>query len=105
MLKRNINTIKYFTEKLFATWTTPKEECQFSLEEIAKHQSRQSCWLVAGNIVYDVTPYLQRHPGGGDIILKRAGGTDCQRDLDFHRQQTRKIWKALKIGVVKPTGK
>ncbi|GJJ13155.1 hypothetical protein Clacol_007406 [Clathrus columnatus] len=45
----------------------------YSLQEIATHNSQQSCWVVIDNCVYDVTEFLPEHPGGTNIILKYAG--------------------------------
>jgi hypothetical protein len=40
-----------------------------SPEEVAKHQSADDCWLVMDETVYDVSPYMKDHPGGGDALL------------------------------------
>jgi nitrate reductase (NAD(P)H) len=40
-----------------------------SAEEVAKHQSAEDCWLVMDETVYDVSPYMKDHPGGGDALL------------------------------------
>lgn len=40
---------------------------------IAKHKSADSCWLVIHGKVYDVTSFLDKHPGGRAILLKQAG--------------------------------
>lgn len=45
----------------------------FSLEEIAKHNKETDCWIIVEKKVYDVTEYIEDHPGG-DTILKNAGG-------------------------------
>ncbi|KAJ7925918.1 hypothetical protein B0H13DRAFT_1973864 [Mycena leptocephala] len=45
----------------------------WSLEQVAEHNSPQSCWVIIQNSVYDVTDFLQEHPGGAKIILKYAG--------------------------------
>ncbi|KAF1842485.1 uncharacterized protein K460DRAFT_320579 [Cucurbitaria berberidis CBS 394.84] len=42
-------------------------------EEVAKHSSRDSCWVIVHGRVYDVTEFLPEHPGGPKIILKYAG--------------------------------
>ncbi|KAH8155498.1 uncharacterized protein LAJ45_00508 [Morchella importuna] len=42
-------------------------------KEVAKHNSRESCWVIINNVVYDVTYFLDSHPGGSKIILKLAG--------------------------------
>ena len=41
--------------------------------EVAKHNSRESCWVVINDEVYDVTDFLEEHPGGPNIILRYAG--------------------------------
>ncbi|QSS59199.1 hypothetical protein I7I51_08632, partial [Histoplasma capsulatum] len=41
--------------------------------EVAKHNSADSCWVVLYGKVYDVTEFLQKHPGGAQIILQLAG--------------------------------
>ncbi|KAI9851543.1 MAG: Cytochrome b2, mitochondrial precursor [Thelocarpon superellum] len=42
-------------------------------EEVSKHDSRQSCWVIVHGKAYDVTEFLPEHPGGPKIILKYAG--------------------------------
>ncbi|KAA0166866.1 hypothetical protein FNF31_01241 [Cafeteria roenbergensis] len=72
----------------------------FSLEEVAKHSSPDDCWLVAHGIVYDVTEYISRHPGGTKAIT-RHGGMVCDEDFDFHSPQAqRKAWSRYSIGYV-----
>ncbi|OCK92723.1 uncharacterized protein K441DRAFT_697754 [Cenococcum geophilum 1.58] len=41
--------------------------------EVAKHNSRESCWVIIHGRAYNVTEFLPEHPGGPRIILKYAG--------------------------------
>lgn len=41
--------------------------------EVAKHNSRESCWVIIHGRAYNVTEFLPEHPGGPKIILKYAG--------------------------------
>lgn len=41
--------------------------------ELAGHSSQDSCWLSIYGKVYDVTDFLQEHPGGAGLLLKSAG--------------------------------
>jgi 4-hydroxysphinganine ceramide fatty acyl 2-hydroxylase len=41
--------------------------------EVASHNTAKSCYVTIGTKVYDVTPFLEDHPGGGDLILDYAG--------------------------------
>jgi len=42
--------------------------------EIAKHSSVNDCWFIISGKVYDVTSYLQYHPGGPGTITPYCGG-------------------------------
>lgn len=43
-------------------------------QEVAKHTTRETgVWVIIHNKVYDVTEWLDEHPGGAKIILKYAG--------------------------------
>ncbi len=44
-----------------------------TMEEIAKHNNQGSCWLIILGKVYDVTMYLNVHPGGIAVILPYCG--------------------------------
>ena len=46
---------------------------KFSMAEVGKHTTAESCWVVVGGKVYDVTKWLSSHPGGADILLGVAG--------------------------------
>ncbi|KAI8960333.1 FMN-dependent dehydrogenase-domain-containing protein [Daldinia sp. FL1419] len=48
--------------------------------ELAKHNTASSCWIVINAKVYDVTPYLEHHPGGPAILVKQ-GGTDATAEF------------------------
>lgn len=46
--------------------------------EIAKHTSSDSCWIVIHGRVYDVTGFLDKHPGGRSILLKQGGAVSAR---------------------------
>ena len=46
---------------------------KYTLEEIAKHNTEESLWLIINEKVYDVTKFLEEHPGGPKALLKRGG--------------------------------
>ncbi|CAM0881070.1 unnamed protein product [Alopecurus aequalis] len=41
----------------------------FSLSDVSLHASRKDCWVVIHGKVYDVTKFLEDHPGGEDVLL------------------------------------
>lgn len=42
-------------------------------DEVAKHDSRASCWVIVHGKAFDLTEFLPEHPGGSKILLKYAG--------------------------------
>lgn len=48
-------------------------EKQFTRQEIEKHNSEKSCWIVVDGKVYDATSVLDWHPGGRAAITGHGG--------------------------------
>eukprot|EP00928_Gymnodinium_smaydae_P010104 TRINITY_DN1379_c0_g1_i5.p1 TRINITY_DN1379_c0_g1~~TRINITY_DN1379_c0_g1_i5.p1 ORF type:complete len:710 (+),score=135.25 TRINITY_DN1379_c0_g1_i5:63-2192(+) len=46
--------------------------------EVARHCTPDSCWVAINGSVYDLTEFMDRHPGGPTTILSHAG-TDCSK--------------------------
>ncbi|OQV18148.1 Delta(5) fatty acid desaturase A [Hypsibius exemplaris] len=49
---------------------------EYTWQEVARHNTPASCWVYIGTKVYDITPWLDRHPGGRQVLLL-AAGRDC----------------------------
>ena len=47
----------------------------YTLSEVARHASKDDCWAIISGDVYDLTEFINRHPGGDEIL--RACGTDA----------------------------
>ncbi|KYR00718.1 cytochrome b5 B [Tieghemostelium lacteum] len=77
---------------------------EFTLEEIQKHTTLESLWIIINGNVYDVTSYADTHPGGIDVLLENAGKDATNEFLDIgHSQVAMDQLKELFIGVYKPT--
>uniref|UniRef100_A0A7S3K3K6 Cytochrome b5 heme-binding domain-containing protein n=1 Tax=Aureoumbra lagunensis TaxID=44058 RepID=A0A7S3K3K6_9STRA len=77
---------------------TKRQGNRFTRCEIRRHSTAESCWLVAGSTIYDVTSFIPRHPAGTYSIVRNAGGRDCTEDLAFHSGKAQKLWNQHKIG-------
>ena len=47
---------------------------EVTMEEVARHNTEQDAWMVLGIHVYNVTEYLDFHPGGKPEIMRAVGG-------------------------------
>jgi hypothetical protein len=54
---------------------------KISPEELAQHATAKDCWLLIDGIVYDVTKYLDNHPGGSAVMVEHAG-QDCTSNFE-----------------------
>ncbi|KAF1930591.1 uncharacterized protein M421DRAFT_377288 [Didymella exigua CBS 183.55] len=44
-----------------------------SYGEVQKHATEDDCWVVINGLVYNMTEFLEAHPGGRSAILQQAG--------------------------------
>jgi cytochrome b involved in lipid metabolism len=66
------------TETSQTSTTTSLKEKTYTLADFSIHNSKESCWSIVNGKVYDLTPWISKHPGGESAILSICGkdGTD-----------------------------
>ncbi|XP_035210208.1 cytochrome b5-like [Stegodyphus dumicola] len=76
-----------------------EEKKTYTLEEIAEHNNKKSVWILIHSNVYDVTKFLEEHPGGEEVLLEQAGkhATEAFEDIG-HSTDARELMKQYKIG-------
>jgi cytochrome b involved in lipid metabolism len=117
----SVSTLTYFVghSGAEATWAsriapyeTPSAEPTTSTEpttgvegitlvEIAKHSTKEDCWTAIDNTVYDLTPYIQKHPGGAGALANLCGidGTAAFKSQHGSQEQPASALASLAIGV------
>lgn len=56
----------------------------FSMSEIQKHDKIDDCWVVIDNCVYNVSDWIQHHPGGKTLIEQNAGKDITEKFKSAH---------------------
>lgn len=54
-----------------APFSIPEKE--FTLEEVAKHNTKEDLWVVVKGVVMDLSDWLDEHPGGPQAIMNFMG--------------------------------
>lgn len=63
----------------------PEKKNVYTVEEVAKHNSKNDCWIIVNKKVYDITKFIEEdlHPGGNYILLSKSGEdvTETMKDI------------------------
>jgi len=72
-----------------------------TLTEVAAHATRTDCWTAIDQTVYDLTPYIQQHPGGAGALENLCGidGTAAYKSQHGGEQRPASELASLAIGV------
>lgn len=69
-------------------------------DEVAKHTTDDSTWFIIDHKVYDVTDFIDAHPGGA-FVLQQVAGQDCTEAFyNLHRQEVLQKYDDLCIGTI-----
>lgn len=71
----------------------------YTLDEISEHNNKNSVWILIHGSVYDVTNFLEEHPGGEEVLIEQGGknATESFEDIG-HSTDARDLMKQYKIG-------
>jgi cytochrome b involved in lipid metabolism len=78
----------------------PKELQVFQAEEVRKHASEGDLWIIIDGSVYDMSVFIDMHPGGVFPILEYAGKDATEAFYGMHRQEVLFKYDRYKIGTV-----
>ncbi|KAK4768513.1 hypothetical protein SAY87_003654 [Trapa incisa] len=73
----------------------------YTLAEVSEHNTSKDCWLVIDGKVYDVTKFLEDHPGGDEVLLTSTG-KDATEDFEDvgHSTSARKMLDDFYVGEI-----
>lgn len=75
----------------------------YSLEQVSSHKSAKDCWMVIDGKVYDITKFIEEHPGGEEVLIEQAGldATESFEEIG-HSDDARELLKKFYIGDLDP---
>lgn len=72
----------------------------YSREEVAKHNIEDSTWFIIDSKVYDVTDFVDAHPGGESVLRQVAGQDATVAFYNLHRHEVLAKYDDLCVGTV-----
>ncbi|KAI3783855.1 hypothetical protein L1987_42943 [Smallanthus sonchifolius] len=77
------------------------EQKTFTFEDVSKHAKINDCWVIIFGKVYNVTPFMEEHPGGSEVVLA-ATGKDATGDFEDtgHSLEAKEMMDKYYIGEV-----
>ncbi|KAK9719962.1 hypothetical protein K7432_004481 [Basidiobolus ranarum] len=76
-----------------------------SAEELSTHTSKSDVWFSIEGKVYDVTKFLDEHPGGEEVILEQAGLDATEAFIDVgHSEDARNMLTDMFVGNMESVG-
>lgn len=73
---------------------------QLTREEVAKNNTEDSLWCIVDHKVYDLTDFVDAHPGGNVVLQQVAGQDATQAFYNLHRHEVLQKYSDLCIGVI-----
>ncbi|XP_053198144.1 cytochrome b5 [Scomber japonicus] len=75
----------------------------YRLSEVEEQNTFKSTWIIIHNKVYDVTKFLEEHPGGEEVLREQAGGNATESFEDVgHSTDAREMAADMVIGELHP---
>ncbi|XP_069595181.1 cytochrome b5 type B isoform X2 [Ranitomeya imitator] len=79
------------------------EATYYSLEDVRKRNSAKELWLVIHGRVYDITRFVEEHPGGEEVLFEQAGADATESFEDVgHSVDAREMLKQYYVGDLHP---
>jgi cytochrome b involved in lipid metabolism len=79
---------------------------QFTAAEVEAHSTAADCWMIIDGKVYDVSKFLEDHPGGEEVLTELAG-QDATEAFDEigHSPDAKELLKKFLVGELKGSPK
>ncbi|XP_030623030.1 cytochrome b5 isoform X1 [Chanos chanos] len=75
----------------------------YRLSEVEERNTFKSTWIIIDYKIYDVTKFLEEHPGGEEVLREQAGGDATESFEDVgHSTDAREMARSMIVGELHP---
>jgi predicted heme/steroid binding protein len=69
-------------------------------DEVAKHNTEEDVWTIIDHKVYDLSDFIDAHPGGSVVLAQIAGTDSTEAFYNLHRHEVLQKYSSLCLGEV-----
>ena len=75
---------------------------KYTMAQVRQHNKPADCWSVVSGGVYNLTSWINRHPGGSGVIIRMCGkdGTSAFNSMHRGARRPESTLRSYKIGVL-----
>ncbi|KAL1455275.1 hypothetical protein WDU94_009380 [Cyamophila willieti] len=74
---------------------------QLTYKEVVESEDDNSNLIIINNNVYNVTPFLNEHPGGEEVLIDQRGKNATEQFEDVgHSTEARELMKKYLVGTI-----
>ncbi|MBM3261528.1 hypothetical protein FJY93_03860 [Candidatus Kaiserbacteria bacterium] len=80
----------------------PAQPGTYTMTEVRTHNTASSCWSVVQGVVYDLTSWISKHPGGAKAIKQLCGTDGTDKFVGKHggMEKQEMTLASFKIGIL-----
>ena len=73
---------------------------EYTREQVSRHATENDMWIIIDTSIYDMSDFIDLHPGGAFPILEYAGKDATDAFYGLHRQEVLLKYARYKIGTI-----
>ena len=81
--------LRGFTHQLSTAQSPFAKIGPITVSQLAEHSTLEDCWMALAGKVYNISPYMDFHPGGADELMRAAGADGTQMFNDVRHLWSR----------------
>ena len=72
---------------------------EVTMDELARHNTSEDCWVAIHGFVYDLTDFAEEHPAGSESIYRLGGNDGTEAFASIHSKGMMADFESDKIGI------
>lgn len=80
--------------------SSAKMKAPLTRQEVSRHSTEDDLWIIIDHKIYDISDFVDAHPGGSVVLTQVAGQDATQAFYNLHRHEVLQQYSSLCLGTV-----